>query len=260
MLGFERFPATAARTDLTFWLVDVVDEPVVVPAGTQVSTAGDIGRPTRLHDAQRPRHHPARADGVASSRPVPTPTSTCGTRSRLPNQAVVCFPRTPTTPGDRFYLGFERTLAGNAIRMTISANIEGIGVIPTKPPLRWEVWQGSGWIPTARCTATPPAGSTATARSRCSSRLPTNRSRSAASGRTGSAPAVLEPEPGQPTYRASPQIRQIRVDSRRRIGDRRAQRLRAARGPRDEHAESPTRSSTCATRRCCRAWPARRSR
>ena len=33
MLGFERFPATAARTDLVFWLVDVVGEPVAVPAG-----------------------------------------------------------------------------------------------------------------------------------------------------------------------------------------------------------------------------------
>ena len=66
---------------------------------------------------------------------------------RLPNQAVVCFPRQPTTPGDRFYLGFERSLAGNAIRMEVAANVEGIGVIPTKPPLRWEVWQGAGWIP-----------------------------------------------------------------------------------------------------------------
>ena len=33
LIGFEPFPATAARTDLTFWLVDVVDEPVVVPGG-----------------------------------------------------------------------------------------------------------------------------------------------------------------------------------------------------------------------------------
>ena len=65
MLGFEPFPATAARTDLTFWLVDVVDEPVVVPAGTQVSTTGDIGAPQRVHHADRPRHHPAGADGRA---------------------------------------------------------------------------------------------------------------------------------------------------------------------------------------------------
>src|SRR5699024_1374877 len=48
---------------------------------------------------------------------------------------------------DQFYLGFGHTLAGNAIAMQITANIEGIGVIPSKPPLRWEVWQGSGWIP-----------------------------------------------------------------------------------------------------------------
>ena len=59
MIGFEPFPATAARTDLTFWLVDVVDEPVIVPAGTQVSTAGDRRVAADLHHADRPHHHPA---------------------------------------------------------------------------------------------------------------------------------------------------------------------------------------------------------
>ncbi len=37
LLGFEPFPATAARADLTFWLSRRrFDETIVVPAGTQV--------------------------------------------------------------------------------------------------------------------------------------------------------------------------------------------------------------------------------
>ena len=125
---------------------------------------------------------------------------------------MICFPRTPTAPGDRFYLGFERPLAGNAIRMTIAANVEGIGVIPSKPPLRWEVWQGAGWIPATVYRDTtgglnrdgqitllvPPVHEPLTLGGQ---RAYWMRAR------------VLEPEPGQPTYRTSPQIRQIRVDS-----------------------------------------------
>jgi predicted phage baseplate assembly protein len=211
MLGFEPFPATAARTDLTFWLVDVVDEPVIVPAGTQVSTSGEIGNPrvfTTLSDLVITQ--PQLMAALVS--PGPDAYVDVWDALRLPNQAVICFPRTPTSPGDRFYLGFERPLAGNAIRMTLAANVEGIGVIPTKPPLRWEVWQGAGWIPATVYRDTtgglnrdgqitllvPPAHEPLTLGGQ---RAYWMRAR------------VLEPEPGQPTYRTSPQIRQLRVDS-----------------------------------------------
>ncbi|MET0144920.1 MAG: putative baseplate assembly protein [Ilumatobacteraceae bacterium] len=211
MLGFEPFPATAARADLTFWLVDVVEEPVIVPGGTQVSTAGDIGAP---------RVFTTLGDLVISQPELMASLVSPGADAyvdvwdalRLPNQAVICFPRTPTVPGDRFYLGFGGSLAGNAIRMSISANVEGIGVIPSKPPLRWEVWQGAGWIPATVYRDTtgglnrdgqitllvPPAHEPLTLGGQ---RAYWMRAR------------VLEPEPGQPTYRTSPQIRQIRVDS-----------------------------------------------
>ncbi|MET0458931.1 MAG: putative baseplate assembly protein [Ilumatobacteraceae bacterium] len=211
MLGFEPFPATAARTDLTFWLVDVVDEPVVVPAGTQVSTAGEIGAPrtfTTLGDLVITQ--PVLMASLVS--PGPDAYVDVWDALRLANQAVICFPQTPTSPGDRFYLGFERPLAGNAIRMSIAANVEGIGVIPSKPPLRWEVWQGAGWIPATVYRDTtgglnrdgqitllvPPVHEPLTLGGQ---RAYWMRAR------------VLEPEPGQPTYRTSPQIRQIRVDS-----------------------------------------------
>jgi predicted phage baseplate assembly protein len=211
MLGFEPFPATAARTDLTFWLVDVVDEAVIVPAGTQVSTAGEVGAPsvfTTLSDLVITQ--PQLMASLVS--PGPDAYVDVWDALRLANQAVICFPRTPTAPGDRFYLGFERPLAGNAIRMSIAANVEGIGVIPSKPPLRWEVWQGSGWIPATVYRDTtgglnrdgqitllvPPVHEPLTLGGQ---RAYWMRAR------------VLEPEPGQPTYRTSPQIRQIRVDS-----------------------------------------------
>jgi predicted phage baseplate assembly protein len=211
MMGFEPFPATAARTDLTFWLVDVVDEPVIVPAGTEVATSGDFGGTrvfTTLGDLMITQPHLT----AALVSPGSDAYVDVWDALRLPNQSVTIFPRQPTTPGDRFYLGFEHSLAGNAIRMEIAATIEGIGVIPTRPPLRWEVWQGAGWIPATVYRDTtgglnrngqitllvPPAHEPLTLGGQRAFWM---------RGR------VLEPEPGQPTYRASPQIRQLRVDS-----------------------------------------------
>ena len=43
LIGFQPFPATAAKTDLTFWLVGPLRQDVLVPVGTQVATTGDIG-------------------------------------------------------------------------------------------------------------------------------------------------------------------------------------------------------------------------
>ena len=103
MMGFEPFPATAARTDLTFWLVDVVDEPVSVPAGTQVSTSGAVGDPrifTTLTDllitpaaahggarVARPGHLRRRVGRAAPGQPgrrrVPAPADHAG-RPLLP--------------------------------------------------------------------------------------------------------------------------------------------------------------------------------
>src|SRR6476659_9505991 len=40
MVGIEPFPPSVARADLTFWLSAVVENPVVVPAGTEVTTPG----------------------------------------------------------------------------------------------------------------------------------------------------------------------------------------------------------------------------
>jgi predicted phage baseplate assembly protein len=211
MMGFEPFPATAARADLTFWLVDVVDEPVAVPAGTQVSTSGDVG--------------PAHVFTTLSDLWITQPQLTAALVSpglesyvdvwdalRLPNQAVVCFPRQPTTPGDRFYLGFEGSLAGNAIRMQVAANVEGIGVIPSRPPLRWEVWQGAGWIP---CTVYRDTTGGLNRDGQITLLVPPAHEPLTLGGQRAFwlRARVLEPEPGQPTYRASPQIRQIRVDS-----------------------------------------------
>jgi len=211
LLGFEPFPATAARADLTFWLVSALDEPVVVPAGTQVATAGELGAA---------RVFSTLSDLLISQPGLIAALTSTGSDTytdvwddlRIESGSVTCFPSAPATPGDCFYLGFERSLAGNAIRLDLRATVEGIGVIPDRPPLRWEAWQGEGWIPAQVYTDTtgglnrngmivllvPPAHEPLTLAGKRAHWLRLR---------------LTTPQAGQPTYRASPQVRDVQVAS-----------------------------------------------
>jgi predicted phage baseplate assembly protein len=211
LVGFETFPATAARTDLTFWLVDAMPEPVVVPGGTQVSTAGQVGASrvfTTLGDLRIVQ--PELIAGLTST--GPEAFTDVWDELRIPTRAVTVFPRDPVTPGDTFYLGVRDSLAGMAIRLGIDAEAQGIGVIPSRPPIQWQVFQGDGWIPCHVYSDTtgglnrrgfivllvPPAHEPLTIGGQRAYWL---RAR------------VLAPEPGQPTYSQSPQVRSVRVDA-----------------------------------------------
>lgn len=156
LIGFEPFPASAARADLTFWLAGPSSEPIVVPEGTEVATAGDIGEP--------------RVFATVADLVITQPTLMASLTStepdtyvdvwddlRIEQGAVTCFPAEPLEPGAKFYLGFDRSLAGTALQLTIKANVEGIGVLPDRPPLIWRCGRARAGCPLG-CTATPPAG------------------------------------------------------------------------------------------------------
>ena len=69
---------------------------------------------------------------------------------RYTTGSVTCFPSLDTAgrliPGDALLLGFADSLAGTALRLSITAHAKGIGVDPRTPPLIWEVWDGESWI------------------------------------------------------------------------------------------------------------------
>ncbi|MGH8981962.1 MAG: putative baseplate assembly protein [Acidimicrobiales bacterium] len=148
LVGIQPFPPSVARADLTFWLSAARDQPVTVPAGTTVATAGD----------------PVSGDGVAFTtvhdlvisplEPVTAKTAEAAAEERFTDvwddlrfegSDVVCFASSPPSPGDGFYLGFDGSLAGAVLRLSIGAEIQGIGVDPRDPPLAWEAWTGEGW-------------------------------------------------------------------------------------------------------------------
>lgn len=147
LVGVEPFGPSVARVDVTFWLTAPAVRQVAIPAGTEIATtpaAGEsavvfstaveaVAQPAELVAAQTWTADGAQGTHVAEL-------------LRAPGAEVVCF-GPGLTEGDAFYLGFRGSLARHVVRLDISAHAQGIGVIPARPPLAWEVWNGEAWVP-----------------------------------------------------------------------------------------------------------------
>lgn len=152
LVGIEPFPPSVARADLTFWLSGVLDQPVVVPAGTEVSTGSTLA--DRSLDGSRSVVFATVEDLLiapptligALSITAANLTADVWDDLRYAGGSALCFASDPLTPGDALYLGFEQHIAGLALRLSINAHAEGIGVDPDDPPLVWESWNGEGWV------------------------------------------------------------------------------------------------------------------
>lgn len=210
LLGFERFPATAARADVTFWLAGPATQPITISAGTQVTTMGELG-PTRVFTTLEDLviHQP---ELVASLTSAGEDTYTdIWDDLRLERASVNCF-REPITPGDCFYLGFRESMAGNVIQIDVAAPVEGIGVIPSKPPLRWEIWYGEAWI---GCDVYRDTTGGLNRNGSIVLLLPNAHEPLTLGGHRAYwiRARLLAPEAGQPSYRATPQIQRLSVAS-----------------------------------------------
>jgi len=214
MVGIEPFPPSVARADLTFWLSAVLDSPVLVPANTQVMTAtsaADPGSavvfsttadlvvaPPVLESAMT-----VRTDGVAAD---------VWDDLRFGSEGARVFASPTLTPGDALCFGFEGSLAGMVIRLVVEAQAEGIGVDPNRPPLAWEVWNGDGWIPAQVHEDTTGGLNRA---GEIVLLVPVEHAPSVIANTSAYWLRVrlLPPLPGQPTYKASPRVRGVRVEA-----------------------------------------------
>lgn len=207
LVGIEPFPPSVARADLTFWLSAALDRTVVVPAGTPVATGGAADRVVF-----------ATVDDLAIRPPELTGLITADATERISDRwtdfavlglPVECF-SPQLTPGDAVVLGFADSLAGAAVRLTIAAEAEGIGVDPRRPPLAWEAWTGETWVAAAVHRDT-------TGGLNRDGEIVLLIPREHRSLRLGDRTAywvrgrLREPEPGQPSYRRPPRIRALEV-------------------------------------------------
>jgi predicted phage baseplate assembly protein len=210
LVGIEPFPPSVAHADLTFWLSAVRDEPVTVPARTEVTTAlsTDGAADVVFGTTRELLIAPPRLDAAMCVSEAGHRVEDVWEDLRFHPAGVRCFASPQLTPGDTFCLGFRDSLAGVVLRLDLDAEAEGIGVDPTSPPVVWEVWNGDGWIP---CQVFEDTTGGLNRAGSVSLLVPVEHEPRA----IGDLAAywlrarLLAPRPGEPTYKASPRVREI---------------------------------------------------
>jgi len=211
LVGIEPFPPSVARADLTFWLSSVVDQPVTVPAGTQVSTASEVGAHSVVFTTLRALTIAQPVfEAAVTERAGAEQFLTVTDELRYEGGSVTCFPSDPVTPGDALYLGFHDSVAGNLLRVSVQASAEGIGVDPRNPPLAWEVWSGEAWI---TCRVYEDSTGGLNRQGILTLLVPLAHEPLTLAGTRAFWVRVrlLQPASGQPTYQTSPQLRSVQV-------------------------------------------------
>jgi predicted phage baseplate assembly protein len=150
LVGVSPYPGAQATTKLTFSFSNVPEEPVSIPFGTEVASAGDspvifvtsdqltISQPELVAVLSVPSSGDEEPDEGRASDSLD--------ELMAQTEVLNIFSSDPMSPGDSTYFGFDQSLAGNLLRLTVEAEVEGVGIDPFRPPIAWEVWSIDGWL------------------------------------------------------------------------------------------------------------------
>ncbi|MEV6793620.1 putative baseplate assembly protein [Streptomyces sp. NPDC051320] len=204
LIGITLFPPSAARTDVTFWLSAPMDEAVLLPTGTEVSTLRTESEEAVVFATEREltvvscelAYLVVQRDGEAAV----DRTADLGEGKDL-----LCFAESPQ-PGDCMLLGLTAAVPHCAVVLGLDSQVDGVGVDPRQPPLVWEAWTEDGW---RACEVDRDGTGGLNRPGEVVLHVPGGHTRS----RTGRREAgwlrcrVTAPETGQPFYTTSPTVR-----------------------------------------------------
>lgn len=146
LIGLRLIPATPAQAAVTFWLSAPAIAEVGIPTGTSVATPRtevessvvfSTGTDLRIVPCSLTRIATRRADADAQV------DRTDEVRMGQSFQVFSDVPR----PGDSLLVGLSGPVPHCVVRLDLDCTVDGVGVHPDHPPLRWEAWNGKEWRP-----------------------------------------------------------------------------------------------------------------
>ncbi len=209
LLDVQPFPAAAAQAPVTFWLSGVPDQTVVVPEGTQISTADRDGvvfatvEPLRIIQPE--------IQGAVTSAGETVYVDVME-ELRYDRDSVRCFTSQPVRAGDAFHLGFGASLAGQLLELRIETAERGVGVDPDRVPIVWESWSGEHWL-RAEVISDTTGGLNRSGAVRLSLPSPHEPLVLAGQRQHWLRVRLIEPDDDQPTFTSSPKLTNVRAVS-----------------------------------------------
>jgi predicted phage baseplate assembly protein len=158
LLGVRLQPPAPAQTEVTFYLSSDLDEPYTLPVGIEVATERTESEEAVIFSTDRPLvvgvprlAHVLTAQAMEeipmALRDRFTDTWTRQSDGRWSGGEQPLFDEQPQ-PGNCFYLLLdpEQPLEGNVLAVNFKgAAAAPTGINPSRPPRRWEAWDGEGW-------------------------------------------------------------------------------------------------------------------
>jgi predicted phage baseplate assembly protein len=136
LIGLRLRPPTPARTPLTFWFSAPATSPLTVPSGTQAATVRtESSAPVVFSTTEDVTAPPCRVAALLTRA-----AGECTAREG----AFPVFSHPPAV-GDELLVGLDAATPGCAVRFEVVAHVDGLGVDPRHPPLRWQARTGDGW-------------------------------------------------------------------------------------------------------------------
>jgi predicted phage baseplate assembly protein len=152
LIGVQLLPTRAAVAPVTFYLAKAQEEPIPVPANTQVATIRTETAPAIVFSTETDLTiHPARSilSVCSMARRGATVDWTSHSIDLLgrDGRRIMIFPTAPNPmPGDALCLELERDYSHHVLALVLACDrARGAGVNPASPPLKWQVSQGDDW-------------------------------------------------------------------------------------------------------------------
>ncbi len=143
LIGVRLFPATAARTPVTFWLSAPQRDAVRVPGGSEVATRRSAEtEPVVFSTTGQLDIVPTRLIGLCTQNGQGNLAD--HTQELGGGPWVRCFSAVPQ-PDDSILFGLSDPAPSCVVALRLDCRIEGLGVDPDAPPLQWEAWTPNGW-------------------------------------------------------------------------------------------------------------------
>jgi predicted phage baseplate assembly protein len=206
LIGVHLHPPTAARADITFWLASSADEVRTVPAETKVATPRtESEEAIPFVTVEDLSIIPCRRQRVVVQKVDDEPQDVTPT---IDDRRHVDGFSSPPLPGDTVFIGLDEAVPRAAVAVRIDCEIDGVGVDPENPPLRWEAWTGTSWT---RCDVDRDETGGLNRAGDVVLHIPEGHKPSVvADHRAGWLRCIVtEPEEGQPFYSDPPRIRDV---------------------------------------------------
>jgi predicted phage baseplate assembly protein len=205
LLGLRMLPPTPARVPVTFWLSTPARSPLIIRAGTKSATTRTESEESIIFSTLEDLLViPGRISAIRrlTKRGVASEDQT--TNYEL-GQHFAAFDDPPQLD-DALLIGLEEPVPRCAVRLDFDGEIEGVGVNPKHPPLKWEAWVGEEW---AECEVTTDETGGLNRAGRIVIHVPPAHESSVIDDHRAGwiRVRVIEPLPGQPPYSSSPVVR-----------------------------------------------------